>query len=131
MSEEERMSVDSMKEHYANAGKYYEAANIAPDERTKASYQEAGDKEYGKGHEVAEKEKKEINNEACKKAGAYYDKQSEAYSKGNMKAAKEYQEKGDKIMADAKEKEKAIDKEKQEAEREARSKIEGLEKRRY
>ena len=48
-----------------------------------------------------------------------------------MKAAKEYQEKGDKVMSEAKAKEKEIDKEQQKAESEARSKMEGLEKTRH
>ncbi len=48
-----------------------------------------------------------------------------------MKAAKEYQEKGDKVMSDAKEKEKQIEKEEQKAASEARSKMDGLEKTRH
>ena len=125
------MSIDSMKEHYENAGKNYDAANRAPDDRTKAAYQEEGDKEYGKAHEEAETAKQEVRNEACKEAKGYYDKSAEAYEKGDMKAAKEYQEKGDKVMSDAKEKEKEIEKEDQKAASEARSKMEGLEKTRY
>lgn len=125
------MSIDSMKEHYENAGKYYDAANHAPDERTKAACQQEGDKEYGKAHEEAENAKQQINNEAGKEAKGYYDRSAEAYEKGDLKAAKEYQEKGDKVMSDAKEKEKEIEKEKQKAASEARTKMEGLEKTRY
>ena len=125
------MSIDSMKEHYQNAGRNYEAANNSHSNSAKSAYQEEGDREYGKAEQEAENTKRDINTQACKEAGGYYDKSAEAYEKGDMKAAKEYQEKGDKVMSDAKEKEKEVDREKEKAASEARSKMEGLEKTRY
>lgn len=128
------MSIENMKDYYEAAGKNYEqAASWYKDgyDKTGTSLQKAGDKYYAQAHEEAEKAKREISSEACKEAKGYYDKSAEAYEKGDMKAADEYREKGDKVMSDAKEKEKEIEKEEQKASSEARSKMEGLERIRY
>lgn len=128
------MSIENMKDYYKAAEKNYEyAADCYKTgyDKTGASAQKEGDRYYAQAHEEAEKEKKDIRTEACKDASKYYDKSSEAYKKGDMKAAKEYQEKGDQVMSDAKKKEKEIDKEEQKAASEARSKMEGLKKTRY
>lgn len=125
------MSIDSMKEHYESAIKNYESANRALDERTKEAYQKAGDTEYNKACEEAEKAKEDIRIESCKEAKVYYDKSAEFYEKGDLRLAKEYQEKGDKVMSVAKEKENEIKKEGEKASLQIKSAKDGLEKTKY
>ena len=123
--------LNEMKRHYEEAGKCYDAAKRAPDQRTREAYQKAGDEAYAKGAKEAEKHKSEINKEACGKARECYEKQEAAYKKGDFKSAREYQQQGDKTMSDAKDKTKEIDKQQKESESRARSHMEGLEKTRY
>lgn len=123
--------INLIKEHYENAGKNFEAANRFPDYKTRLAYQEEGNKEFGIAQDLTEAAKKEVSTEACKEAKVYYDKSADAYERGDIKAAKEYQEKADKIMSDCKEMGKEIEKEAYKASHEARLKMDGLELTKY
>lgn len=125
------MSIDEMREHYKNAGNYYTAANSASNAQTRSFYQQAGEAEHKKAYEAAEKAKQDVSTQACREAKEYYDKSQEAYEKGDMKAYQEYRDQGDKIMSDAKEKEKEIKNEEEKAESETLSKMGDLQRGRY
>ena len=125
------MFIDDMRAHYRNAGNYYTAANNASDDRTRVFYQKAGEAEHLKAYEAAEKAKQDVRTQACREAKEYYDKSAEAHAKGDMKACQEYREQGDKIMADAKEKENQIKNEEEKAESETISKMGNLQRGRY
>ena len=125
------MSVNDMREHYKNAGHYFDLANKAQDSRTRGYYQQAAEKEHIKAYEATDKAKQDVMTKACWDAKEYYDKAAEAYEKGDMKAYQNYNDQGHKIMAEAKEKQTEIQKEADMAEAETRSKSEDLQRGRY